>query len=120
LRLPPRASPASRVPRTQSCLPRKAGRPVRAQAIQDANTNGTSVTRNLVAKGVQFGTIKALPGGTVDTSGVKGVDPDLRVKPFFAQGGSFSIREFAVGAFNARWVSRRSIRICSPPPREAW
>lgn len=76
-------------------------RGIRAQAIQDANTNGSPVTRNLVAKGVSFGTIKAFPGGSVDTSGVKGVNPDLRVRPFFAEGSSFSIREFAVGAFNA-------------------
>ena len=30
-----------------------------------------------------------------------GVNPDLRVRPFFAQGGTISIREFSVGAFNA-------------------
>jgi hypothetical protein len=39
------------------------------------------------------------PDGTVDTSGVAGVDPDLRVRPFFAHGGTISIREFVVGAF---------------------
>ena len=32
---------------------------------------------------------------------VSGVDPDLRVRPFLAQGGTISIREFVVGAFNA-------------------
>ncbi len=31
---------------------------------------------------------------------MRGVDPDLRVKPFFAQGATTSIREFVVGAFN--------------------
>ena len=30
-----------------------------------------------------------------------GVNPDLRVRPFFAQGETISIREFLVGAFNA-------------------
>jgi CxxC motif-containing protein (DUF1111 family) len=30
---------------------------------------------------------------------VVGVNPDLRVRPFFAHGGTISIREFAVGAF---------------------
>ena len=29
------------------------------------------------------------------------MDADLRVRPFFAQGGTISIREFAVGAFKA-------------------
>ena len=38
---------------------------------------------------------------TFDTSGVVGVNPDLRVRPFFVQGGTISIREFLVGAFNA-------------------
>jgi CxxC motif-containing protein (DUF1111 family) len=31
---------------------------------------------------------------------VEGVNPDLRVRPFFAHGGKISIREFIVGAFN--------------------
>ena len=29
------------------------------------------------------------------------MNPDLRVRPFFVQGGTISIREFLVGAFNA-------------------
>ena len=37
----------------------------------------------------------------MDTSGVRGVDPDLRVRPFFLHGETMSIREFVVGAFNA-------------------
>jgi hypothetical protein len=36
----------------------------------------------------------------VDTSNVQGVDPDLRVRPFFAQGKTMSIREFVVGALH--------------------
>ena len=36
----------------------------------------------------------------MNTKGVRGVDPDLRVRPFFAHGGTTSIREFVVGAFN--------------------
>ena len=32
---------------------------------------------------------------------MRGVDPDLRVRPFFPHGGTISIREFLVGAFNA-------------------
>ena len=38
--------------------------------------------------------------GSIDTSQVQGVDPDLRVKPFFAEGSTISIREFIVGAFH--------------------
>ena len=31
---------------------------------------------------------------------MRGVNPDLRVRPFFAEGDTTSIREFVVGAFN--------------------
>jgi hypothetical protein len=38
--------------------------------------------------------------GQIDTSQVRGVNPDLRVRPFFAHGAKISIRESLVGAFN--------------------
>ncbi len=60
-----------------------------------------AVTRPLIAKGVNFGRITAHPDGRVDTSAVKGVDADLRVRPFLHQGVTASIREFLVGAFHA-------------------
>ena len=53
-----------------------------------------------MSKGISFGSITANPDESVDTSGVQGVNPDLRVRPFFAQGGTISIREFIVGALN--------------------
>ncbi len=74
-------------------------RATRGSAVAQAASSGTSVTIPLTSKGISFGSITANPDGTLNTSGVQGVDPDLRVRPFFAQGGSFSIREFAVGAF---------------------
>jgi hypothetical protein len=58
-----------------------------------------AVTRKLVAKGISFGSITANPDGALDTSKVEGVNPDLRVRPFFAEGSTISIREFLVGAF---------------------
>lgn len=60
---------------------------------------GSPVTANLVAKGISFGSITANPNGTVNTSQVVGVDADLRVNPFFHQGGTASMREFIIGAF---------------------
>jgi Di-haem oxidoreductase, putative peroxidase len=74
-------------------------RAIRALAIVDAKKKGRSVTRLLLTKGVSFGAITAHPDGSVDTSGVEGVNPDLRVRPFFAEGTTISIREFLVGAF---------------------
>jgi len=73
-------------------------RAIKAHAIAQAQSGGTLKTLPLVSKGIKFGAITAFPGGSVDTSGVKGVNPDLRVRPFFAQGGTISIREFIVGA----------------------
>lgn len=76
-------------------------RAARAHAIAEARVFRRPASRPLLAKGVSFGRIRALPDGTVDTSQVEGVDPDLRVRPFFADGREFSIRAFTVGAFQA-------------------
>jgi Di-haem oxidoreductase, putative peroxidase len=73
-------------------------RAIRSQAIVEAQSKGTTVTKSLVSKGIFYGSISAAPGGAVNTSAVKGVDPDLRVRPFFHHGGTISIREFIVGA----------------------
>lgn len=75
-------------------------RRIRKFAIAAAKMVGHSVLRPLDAKGIHYGTITALPDGTVDTSGVEGVNADLRVRPLFAHGGTISIREFVVGALN--------------------
>jgi mono/diheme cytochrome c family protein len=74
-------------------------RAIRERAIADAHQRGRNVTRALRAKGIDYGTLTAHPDGSVDSSSVEGVDPDLRVRPFFAHGGTVSIREFVVGAF---------------------
>jgi len=80
-------------------------RAIRADAIKDARRDRRNVTRTLKTspgKGsVYYGAITARPDGSVDTSRVDGVNPDLRVRPFFLHGDTISIREFLVGAFNA-------------------
>jgi len=73
-------------------------RTIRKRAAREAMVSSHPVTRPLVAKSVPFGTITAHPDGTLDTSDVHGVDADLRVRPFFAHGGTISIRESVVGA----------------------
>src|SRR6185369_13129850 len=75
-------------------------RSIRSQAGKEWQATRRSVTRTLESKGITFGTITVLDNGRIDTSQVRGVDPDLRVRPFFAHGGKLSIREFVVGAFN--------------------
>jgi hypothetical protein len=75
-------------------------RQIRTNAINEARSTGRQVTKTLSSKGINYGSIRANPNGSVDTSGVRGVNTDLRVRPFFAQGDTTSIREFVVGAFN--------------------
>jgi hypothetical protein len=75
-------------------------RAIRAAAIAEAQSSNSPVTLELQSKGISYGEIEALPDGEVDTSMVEGVNPDLRVRPFFAEGSTISMREFIVGAFN--------------------
>lgn len=74
-------------------------RSLRKQAVDQAKKSKHLVALPLKSKGLQFGFIIGKPNGGVDSSLVEGVDADLRVRPFFAQGHEFSIRAFAVGAF---------------------
>jgi Di-haem oxidoreductase, putative peroxidase len=76
------------------------------RAIRDAARNraerlGASVRVELRSKSIHYGWLTAHPDGTVDPYEVQGIDPELRVKPFFAEGSAFSIRQFVVGALNA-------------------
>lgn len=73
----------------------------RDRALRAAADAGVPLTVQLASKGIAYGALIAYPNGTVDTSQVRGVNSDLRVRPFFAQGATISIREFVVGALNA-------------------
>src|SRR5712691_9495844 len=69
-------------------------------AITLAQQMKRPMTLKLVSKGVRYSSITGNPDGSVDTSKVQGVDADLRVKPFFAEGSTISLREFVVGALH--------------------
>jgi hypothetical protein len=75
-------------------------RSTRDLAIARAQQNKRAATLKLFSKGIGYGSITANPDGSLDTSKVSGVDPDLRVKPFFAEGSTISMREFIVGALH--------------------
>ncbi|HST10177.1 MAG TPA: multicopper oxidase domain-containing protein [Terriglobales bacterium] len=75
-------------------------RNTRSLALIRAAQMRRAVTLPLRSKGINYGSITAQPDGSVDTSQVSGVDADLRVKPFFAEGSEFSIRRFIVGALH--------------------
>jgi hypothetical protein len=99
-------------------------RSIRENATNQAATLRRPVTLPLKSKGIEYGSITVQPNGTVDTSKVEGVNADLRVRPFFAEGGTISIREFLVGAFNAEmgmegsdpdlWTAKNGGRIVTP------
>lgn len=72
----------------------------RATPSMDCQSDGR-VVAHLASKGISSGKLSVSPDGIVDRSGIEGIDPDLRVRPFFHQGGTISMREFIVGAFNA-------------------
>jgi mono/diheme cytochrome c family protein len=73
-------------------------RALRSQAIDSAQQTAHDATVVLVSKGINYGKLTARPDGSVDTRGVRGINGDLRVRPFFAHGQTISIREFVVGA----------------------
>lgn len=69
-------------------------------AVSQASSSGQNATVALTAKSISFGSLTAHPDGTVDTSGVEGVDPDLVIKPFSQKGVVVSLRVFTNNAFN--------------------
>jgi hypothetical protein len=75
-------------------------RAIRYGALAQAGQRGAPVRARLRSKETDYGWLTAGPDGSVDTTEIEGVDADLRVKPFFAEGSAFSIRQFVVGALN--------------------
>jgi mono/diheme cytochrome c family protein len=70
----------------------------RQEALDLAASTGGDAAILLESKGVSFGSLVAHPDGTLDTSKVVGVDPDLVVKPFGWKGHTASLRRFAEDA----------------------
>jgi hypothetical protein len=75
-------------------------RTIRDLAVTLAKATHRPVTLKLLSKGIDFGSITGNKDGSADTSKVQGVDADLRVRPFFAEGSTISIREFVAGALH--------------------
>jgi hypothetical protein len=75
-------------------------RATRDLAVTLAKQLKRPMTLKLASKGIKFGSVTALPDGSVDCSKVQGIDADLRVKPFFAEGSTISLREFIVGGLH--------------------
>lgn len=73
---------------------------IREEARAEAAATGMPVTRELRAKGVDFGRVTVMPDGRVDPTGIEGVDWDLVIKPFHQKGAVVSLREFTNNAMN--------------------
>jgi mono/diheme cytochrome c family protein len=61
--------------------------------VAAAKANGGTVREPLTAKGVSFGFLGASADGSIDTRDVKGVEPDLVIRPFGWKGHTATIRE---------------------------
>ena len=73
---------------------------IRESARAVATASEQPETRDLVAKGVDFGSITVMPDGKVDPTQIEGVDWDLIIKPFHQKGAVVSIRQFTNNALN--------------------
>jgi hypothetical protein len=67
----------------------------RADLVRDVTRAGTAAETRLTAKGVDFGVLRASAKGELDTSAVRGVDPDLVVKPFGWKGTAATFADFS-------------------------
>ncbi len=71
---------------------------LRAEATARAKRTGSRSDVTLVAKGVTYGVLSVDPAGRVDTRDVRGVDPDLVVRPFGWKGTTATLDELIVEA----------------------
>ena len=77
-------------------------RQIREQAIARAKASNRSVTVLLSSKGISYGRIRVNPDGSVDPSHLEGINEDLRVRPFFAQGGDHFNQGICRGSLERR------------------
>jgi len=81
-----------------ACLAREMSAELQAEAAaarERAKAEGHAVEQTLTTKGVSFGQVTAAPDGSLDTSKVEGVDPDLTVRPFGWKGHQATLRDIA-------------------------
>jgi hypothetical protein len=67
----------------------------RADLVREASSAAAARETHLITKGVDFGVLRASPRGEIDASGVRGVDPDLVVKPFGWKGTAATFADLA-------------------------
>lgn len=73
---------------------------LRTEALLEARQQGIVIKKQLMSKGVEFGSLTVHPDGRVDTVDISGVDHDLVIRPFSQKGVMTSLRQFTINALN--------------------
>jgi Di-haem oxidoreductase, putative peroxidase len=87
----------------------------RADLVREAAHAGADREAKLVAKGVEFGVLRATAKGEVDASGLRGVDADLIVKPFGWKGTLAHFADFASEALQVHMGIQSDALLASAP-----
>lgn len=74
---------------------------LRSKAFRTARETGAPEKVALVSKGISFGTLTVDANGTMDLSGLEGVDDDLIIRPLSQKGVTPSLRMFTLNALNS-------------------
>ena len=73
----------------------------RQSVVAKARRSGQPEKIALETKGIAFGTLTAFADGTLDVSGLDGIDDDLTLRPFSQKGVFTSLRQFTINAMNS-------------------
>ena len=84
-------------------------RVLRDDALEQARTGDQTVTVALLSKGIDFGQVVARPDGSVDTTGLEGVDADLVVRPFGWKGQFATLRRAVEDAARVHFGVQSSV-----------
>ena len=85
----------------------------RADVVREAARAGRVREVRLTAKGVDFGVLRAAADGTLDASGLRGVDADLVVKPFGWKGTLATFTDFAAEALQVHMGIQSDVLLAS-------
>lgn len=90
----------------------------RAALIQASQREGVAREVSLESKGVRFGTLRLSAKGEIDTSGLRGIDADLVVKPFGWKGTLASIEAFAADALQVHLAIETPAQAALPTAKD--
>jgi hypothetical protein len=85
----------------------------RADLVHDAARAGAAREARLTTKGVDFGVLRVTAKGEIDASGIRGVDPDLVVKPFGWKGTRAAFTDFAAEALQIHMGIQSDVLLAS-------